>query len=331
MNINALRASSVNTFYDCQFKYYLINDVGFESIAGKKAYLGTIFHAIMEILAKARKTGHYLLKDKFTDPLYLTDICWDHYVDANTWPFELEEVDYKFVKKLVLRACESRYNPLKLKVLEIERQFDIEMDYPGFKTVEGPNMRLRGTIDLIYEIDHETLGILDWKTGLRKDWISGKDKDEESLKKDIQFKVYDLARRLIWPQYKYCLLTMHYINNGGPFTISLTKDDMLDTIQKLRKSFNQIKATDKPTRIFDDPARRKAEGFKCKYVCQFGHRTNMFGSECTEFYKKFNKGQQEQLVQISIDRSGGDASRRNDYSRKGIFQGVINSDFVKNA
>ena len=77
MKITSLRASTYNTYNDCPWKFYLQYVVGFPSKAGKKALLGTIVHHVLELLAKAKKTGHYKLCDKYSDPEYLLSICFE--------------------------------------------------------------------------------------------------------------------------------------------------------------------------------------------------------------------------------------------------------------
>lgn len=320
MQIDSLRASSINTYQDCQFKYYLQQVIGFESKAGRKALIGTTFHHVQELLAKAKRNNHYLLKDKFTNLDFLTDICYNHY--SKKEPGLFQEGDRDIIRGYCDIAWETNYNPLNLKIVDIEKQFDIEVNEPGFRTVENKNMRLRGTIDLIAENDPETLHIIDWKTGRRTDWVEGYLKDEETLPKDTQFQVYNLARKVIYPQYKYCLFTVIYISDGGPYSFTFEDGDLVNQLENIRRVFAAIRYNENPQRLIDDRSRNK-EFFKCKYVCQFGDRKNMKESDCEKYYRLFCAYKESELHQLKIDKSCGKASRRNDYDQNGIFKGTL--------
>ena len=186
MNIEYLRASTAGTYQDCPWKYFLIYVVGFPSLPNKKAELGTICHHVLELLAKAKKNGYTEYNiNKRTDPEYLLKICWKRYTDKNP-QFNYDENDYKFCQDQVKAVIESRFDPLALKILKTEHQFEIEANIEGFeyqhkdyKTGEdrSGNMLIRGTIDLITEIAPDTIEIIDYKTGIRNDWVTGVPKD----------------------------------------------------------------------------------------------------------------------------------------------------------
>lgn len=320
MQIDSLRASSINTYKDCQFKYYLQQVIGFESKAGRKALIGTAFHHVQEFLARAKRNGHYRLNDKFTNLDFLTDICYNHYNKKE--PGLFQDGDRDIIRSYCDLAWESNYNPLKLNILDIEKQFDIGIAEPGFRTFENKNMRLRGTIDLITIDDPDTLHIIDWKTGRRTDWVEGYLKDEETLPLDTQFQVYNLARKVIYPQYKYCLFTVIYISEGGPFSFTFEEADIPGQLENIRRVFAEIRANEDPQRLIDDKSRSK-EFFKCKYVCQFGDRKDMRQSACQKYYKLFCSYKENELYQLKIDESCGKISRRNDYDQPGIFKGTF--------
>lgn len=359
MQIQYLRSSSINTWRDCEFKYYLNYFCGIPSKQSKATMLGSVVHQVLEILAKTKKTGHYLLKDKYSDYHYLTKIIYKRFVHKNPHLCFVDK-DFKFCITSVEKVLKSKFNPLELKILKTEQQFQIDIEKKGFK-----NKGLRGTIDLITEEDPETLHIIDYKTGkYRSDWATMKDKNTvEDFKKDPQLQLYDLVASVLYPQYKYIMLTIIFINSGGPFTVCFEKSDRIAFLEWLRKIYLDIEQCNRPSRIKDNKS-RSLEHFKCKYVCDFGkyevHYANSTGkitrlfsykelsslprfieqdgmqyeiteddimSLCDKYYLLTKKSQDlEQgkniITQLTIDPQM-EKSRRNDYEHDNMTKGIL--------
>ena len=244
------------------------------SKSGKKALLGTITHHVLELMAKGSKVGRTF--GIITDHKRLLDICWNRYVKENP-TIDLKPVDKKFCLTSIEKVLGTQYDPRNLKVLFTEKQFRIPLMMDGFKyefynivngSVDRGNYEIRGTIDLITEVDKDTIEIVDWKTGSRKCWNSGEVKEYEYLQsKDIQLRMYDFACSILFPQYKNRILTIHFINDGGPFTVSFDEDQRKETLDIIKSAFNSIKWNHLPTRIKET---RSDEKWKCKSVCHFG-------------------------------------------------------------
>jgi len=322
MNVEFLRASSINTFEDCQFRYYLHNVIGMESKPGKKALLGTCYHWVFETLAKAKKNGHYKLGGRLIDRHYLTKVSWDHH--DKLYPGLLEEKpDYKTLQKLVEIGWQADWNPLNLDILDVEKQFDIEVQGKGFKGSSGNHIRLRGTMDLVSLVNSDTIRISDYKTGMRKAWQGNYNYDEDSLKDTTQFKCYDTARRVIYPDYKYCLMSMIFVKEGGIYTVTFEDYELYENMEDIRRTIAEIKSCEIPNRLIDDKS-RKDEHFKCRYVCPVGSRTDMYTSDCTKLYKLMLQGRHDTVTELTCQ--GHTISPRNDYSGSKIFQGTLKLD-----
>lgn len=243
------------------------------SPSGKKALLGTIVHHVLELLAKSNKVGNV---GKSCDTDYLLEICWSRYLKEDN-NFELSDADRRFCKRTIDKVTDSSYNPLNLKVIDIEKQFRLPVLYEGFDytfydalqgEISTGNGELRGTMDLIIEIDKDTIEIIDWKTGRRNCWTTGKLKDYDYLlNNDIQLRMYDLASSILYPQYKHRLLTMHFVNQGGPFTVNFDDDERNKTIEMLSSHFNSILNNHQPSRIKEENPK---SSWKCNKVCSFG-------------------------------------------------------------
>jgi len=274
MNIKFLRASSINTYRGCEFQFFMEQILELPSKSGKKALLGTIVHHVLELMAKGSKTNRDF--GLIVDHNKLLDICWNRYIKENP-DMVMKPADKKFCLKTIEKVLGTQYDPRKMKILFTEKQFKIPLLMDGFKyeyydlvkgSIDKGNYEIRGTIDLITEVDKDTIEIVDWKTGSRKCWNSGEVKEYEYLQsKDIQLRMYDLACSMIFPQYKNIILTIHFINDGGPFTVSFDESQRKETIDIIKNSFNAIKWNQLPSRIKDTKA---SDRWKCKSVCHFG-------------------------------------------------------------
>jgi len=288
MNIQYLRASSIKTYEGCQFQFFLDSILQIPSGSGKKALLGTIVHHVLEIMARGKKIGHN--GGIFTDHVALLDICWARYKKENEGKIELsDKADKKFCIKSIEKIINSSYNPTKLNVLHTEKQFRIPLTMPGFtfeyydiltkKTISG-NYEIRGTIDLITRASEDTLEIIDWKTGSRKSWETGELKDYNYFSSsDIQLRMYDLATYLLFPEYKNRILTIHFVNDGGPFTVCFDDSQRAETLEIIKNHFNTIKGNQLPSRIKEVDS---SQAWKCKSTCHFGKTKSQNGSSICE-------------------------------------------------
>ncbi len=284
MNIEYVRSSSVSTYDGCQFQYFLEYVLNMPSKSGKKALLGTIVHHVLELMARASKNKRR--EDSFTDPENLLRICWDRYMKEEGHNYKITNADLTFCKKTIAKIVDSNYNPMKLNVLDVEKRFQIPISLEGFsydyydiltKVNRSGFYELRGTTDLITELDKDTLEIIDWKTGSRKDWNTGVIKDYDYLSsKDLQLRMYDLAMSLVYPSYKNRLMTIHYVNDGGPFTVSFSDAQRKETLDILKNKINSIESNWLPLRMKE--TNPKDARWKCKNVCHFGKTKTESGS-----------------------------------------------------
>lgn len=271
MEITYIRSSSFNSFEDCEHKFFQEYILNIPSSAGKKALIGTCVHKVLEILALCKKNNHF--NDKYSDTNYLKKIVWKYLGE----PGGLVQLDYKHYNNCIDDVLNSNLNPLKLNIIKAEQTFHIpikrkEFEYNYFDLIKKEYNRgfvaLKGTIDLITEDDANTIHIIDWKTGKRKDWQTGDEKDFNYLmSKDVQLRMYDLAAYYLYPQYKYRLLTIVFIKDGGPFTVSFSDEDREETLKILAKHYNAVKNNFLPSRIKET---KPKQAWKCEKTCYFG-------------------------------------------------------------
>jgi len=229
--------------------------VGIESQTGKAALQGNIVHKVLEWMAKLKKKGKTNV-----DPMWLLDYAWDELTSQNPdtkirkvttkkdkeTGLLKEAADFKKCRLAVEKVLEDDFcNPYSVKVIDAERWFAIELPGDEWKCLDHDDKEhqftIRGLIDMAHEIDDDTIEIVDYKTGQRKDLYEQIPICEQTLMRSVQPRIYHMAAYLMYPQYKNIVLTFYYTNDGGPITISLSPDDIHMTIAALHNFFTTIK------------------------------------------------------------------------------------------
>lgn len=295
-----MRSSSINAHEMCEQSYFLSYVLGLESNPNKKTEQGTICHKVFECLAlesAAIGRGESTYVDDSlgcfevgTEPERLLNLAYDYYTGKSVNEFEEShrEECLAWVKK-ALAYNDGEVDPRNRKVVAAETHFDfqIDRDWANYEFVhEGKllsgKLAIKGTIDLVTEVNKDTLEVIDWKTGARKNWGTGEVKTYKKLQDDIQLRMYHYALSRLFPQYKTILVSIYFINDffhretkktipSGLFTIPFSKHDLKIFEDRLREKFQQIKESQKPQLNIS---------WKCKAFCHFG-KTKYPGSNLT--------------------------------------------------
>lgn len=265
----------------CEQQYFFEYVLGWRSPSNQKADKGTIVHKVLEILAVIKK-GQQDSQNSIIDDIvgelpvegydleniiknvydYYIALCHHHkwtdkdFVDCRNWVYK------------ALTFNNGMFDPRNRNILCPEQHFDItidkkwaeyEYDYKNEK-IKG-KLGLKGTIDLITKVDDSTIEIIDWKTGRRLDWATGQEKTQEKLENDPQLRIYHYAVQKLYPDIKHIIVTIFFINDGGPFSILFDPSDIPQTENMLRDKFEVIKKTKKP-------ALKKS--WICNKLCHYG-------------------------------------------------------------
>jgi len=247
MRISKCSASAIKTYYHCPFKYMLEQLLKIRPPTGKAALQGTIVHQVFEWMAKLKK------KDKtHIDPMWLLDQAWIWHTKLNPHiairreTSRGEAADFKKCRLCIEHIVNSDFNPYKMKIIDAERWFEIQLEGDDWECTDefhnNTQFTNRGLMDLVHEIDENTIEIVDWKTGKREDFYTRKEYDFKKLLEDIQLRLYHFAACKLYPQYKNILITFHFILDGGPITIPPTDYEIPLTIEALSKFFSTVKA-----------------------------------------------------------------------------------------
>lgn len=251
MKINKCSASAISSYRFCIFQYYLNQVLGLKTISGKAALQGTIIHNVFETMAKIN------LHDKnLIDPFDILEKKWDKHVKLNPH-IEIRKIttrgisaDFKKCQRAIeIITNDNIYNPYKIdKIIGIENWFAFEHKGKQWTTHDGSQFRSRGFIDLVHEIDDDTIEIVDFKSGKRQEFGTFKEKDFWALLEDIQPRLYHLAALQLWPEYDNIIVTFYYILDGGPISFCFSEIDTFITIGRIQKFFKTVKNNELITR-----------------------------------------------------------------------------------
>jgi len=258
--------------------------LGWRGKGGIKADKGTIVHKALEILAvakKAKQDGQKYIEDEIVKKLdvnyydinNIVEQVYHYYSSAFSY-HDWQPIDLKNCTDWTWKALklnDGMFDPRKRFVVEAEPHFDFEIDEPWAKyeyDLSGEKIRgtlsMKGTMDLITKVDDGFYEIIDWKTGRRLDWATGEEKTFAKLTKDPQLRIYHYAASQLYPEAEQIMVTIYFINDGGPFSICFTKKDLPETKEMLRKKFEEIKNTRIP---------RLKRSWKCSKICHQGMST----------------------------------------------------------
>lgn len=185
-----------------------------------------------------------------------------HRRDCHNWTWMA--LDYK----------NGMFDPRQKTIVQAEPHFDIEINRPwaSYNYVNNNgveisgNLAIKGTIDLITEIAPGILEVVDWKTGQRLDWSSRtmEKKTFDKLCKDPQLMLYYYAIRHLYPEAEAIILTIFFVRDGGPFSMSFDDSTMIEMERLLEKRYKEILDCKKPKML--DP---RQKNFKCEKLCPF--------------------------------------------------------------
>jgi hypothetical protein len=268
----------------CEQQYFLEYVLGYRSPSNKKADKGTIVHKVLEILAgiKQSQQNHQAkYNDDILGDINVDNYNLDHIVEKvygyYTSQFKHHEWSTKDLKDAHLWVHKALtdhngiFDPRSRNIIQPEQHFDILIDKPWanykYETKDGiieGKLAIKGTIDLITEVNDSTLEVIDWKTGRRLDWATGQEKTLEKLYNDPQLKIYHYALSKLYPKHDHIIMSINFINDGGAFSMCFDRSDLAGTEELIRKKFEEIKKCKKP---------RLSKTWKCTKLCHFGKNT----------------------------------------------------------
>jgi len=287
--------------------------------SNKKAQKGTAAHKALELLARKKlalqrgerevedeEIGHLFSVDELNVEVAV-DEAFSHYRSLNEHHYT--DRDFSDVRSWVHTALawgNGAFDPMRRDVVAPEQFFDLEMpgDWAryqhsvGGRLFEG-RLRIHGTVDLVTRVGPRTLEYVDWKTGRRLDWSTGTPKGLAELADDAQLLLYYYALRRLYPGERV-LMTVFFINDGGPFTVPFGDRDLTRAEELIRKFYEEVSCVSLPERILPS--------WKCEKLCHF--YSPFDGGVCEQVH--------QELLELGMDRV---TERRADLDRLGVYHG----------
>lgn len=343
------RSSLLNTLSLCELRMFLEYSVGYRGESNLAALTGSTVHGVMEVLAlyklALQNDECAVVHDSFgcltTQELAepeniliekLLRISYDYYDKEN--PGIFIEDSYKECLKLVNQAlshCNGAFDPRSYNMYAAELPFEIELKDPwAAYSYESPNglvtgqLCLKGTIDVVYQEDANTLHCLDYKTSKAANcWATGKTKvadripkdpsKETSLYNDQQMMLYYYVLAHKFPD-KDIIMTLYFIRINKAFTLIFDRKKDLPRIHNwLRERFEYIKSVEIPTWIDGTE-----NGWKCRFCPH--NKNKQSGTKlsiCRFFQNQFKKKSMDEIMVAHTDYNqlhsygaGGSSSNR---------------------
>tara|TARA_Y100000310_G_scaffold214818_1_gene215789 strand:+ start:289 stop:1320 length:1032 start_codon:yes stop_codon:yes gene_type:complete len=294
MLVTYIRSSSYNNYDYCQQQYFINYVLGHPTTSGKKAQMGTIVHKVMECLAACKKktqdtpssslmsvtddaigtvtfTKSRLMTKEFVDDI--VDKSLEHYTANCVHSYtEKDKNDCRKWSWMALDYNSGQFDPRLRNIVATEPHFDIpieedwaeyEYNMPDGSTLKG-RLAIKGTIDLVTEVDDGIIEVVDWKTGRRLDWATGQEKTYEKLEEDPQLLLYNYAISKSFPDYQQSIMTIFYIKDGGPFSLCFDDSSQDKFLGMLKNRFEEIQDTEIPRMLSPDQ-----KHWKCTKLCDF--------------------------------------------------------------
>jgi hypothetical protein len=291
-----LRSSLLNAFDMCQQRAFIEYGIGRKQPPNKAALQGTCLHAVCETLAleKLAEQNKQILftqeqfgtsKVGFYDSLFYLSKIYPALDKENPGVFDGNSYNecLKLVKKME-SYNDGMMNPKNANIFGAEVPVNIEIQKPwatyDFHTptqeLQG-QLTLKGTIDLIVKQGDGVIEVVDYKSGSKTDWATGKTKDEQSLYNDTQIRLYHYAACLLFPEIECVLFSLYFVKFDEVFTIALDRKHLPETELMLQRKFKKIVECTKPTLSL---------GFKCRF-CPFDKSIEPDGkTTCVSFRDK---------------------------------------------
>lgn len=283
MIVTFLRSSSIGTLSMCEMQYFFEYVLGRKNKTNRKAVMGTVMHRVLQVLGDkkiAMSKGQNLVVNDDIPNLtfeqcdnidYITNLCFKYYKE-HEYP-DLEHKDKLLIIAWVYKALAYKngmLDPRNQEVHATELFFDIEIKKPWAKykyNVAGEEfsgyLGIKGTVDLIIKEDDNYFQVLDYKSGRRLNWATGKEKTQADLEKDPQLLLYYYALKTLYPDQSF-YVSIYYVNDGGLFDIVFTDDDFEKAEKMIRQRFEYIRSVEMPKQISRDQSH-----WKCQKLCGF--------------------------------------------------------------
>lgn len=235
-----LSKSAIDLFKQCSQKYqwhYIERLTGVQSLEERQAAVfGQVVHAALEDYFKSGKT------------LNLKELYRQHFATAEVVDQNLFEIG----EKMIIDYADAYDNGNKIIGLEQEFQLYLPNGVP-----------IKGVIDRIDEISPDEIEIIDYKTGRSMPLT------QDQLQTDLQLGMYNLAAKILFPQYKRVKLTLSYLYYGQ-ISVYRTDEELDILLNYLQAMHTKIMA------LYEKKIEPKTNITPLCHYCQFKSKCSAF-------------------------------------------------------
>jgi DNA helicase-2/ATP-dependent DNA helicase PcrA len=228
-----LSASAIGTLDSCPQQYLFSRAWGLRGSPAATLSFGSVMHNTIKYFIGELAKG-------LTLPIEEVERKFELEWTSAGFEDDYQEQEYKKDGLAQLRALHASTLAAPPEVIAQEKSFELPMDN---------NVVLTGRMDQVNRLVPGEEEIVDYKTG--------KPRDAQKAKKDVQLSVYALAAREVF-DWNPAKLTLHYLQNNQ--AVSATRDE-----KQLKKVRADIQEAAADIRAGNFPAK---PGFACKY-CDF--------------------------------------------------------------
>ena len=198
----------------------------------------------------------------------IADKTYNFYTkEENLNHIEWSDIEYKLYKKFINIAVShnnGQFNPLNRNILQAEQYIKYEVPEKWAILPNQERLKITGIIDLICE-NENIIEVTDWKTAkTMKDFTTGKEINYKTLQDDVQLRFYHYYLSKIYGCDRTFILTMFFLRQSTPISISFGCNDLEATENKIKTKFLEILNTKIP---------KLKKGWYCTKTCDFGINT----------------------------------------------------------
>lgn len=279
MKIERLSPSSFKTWDTCPHAFWIEQNLGYRWAPHIKADMGTAVHLALEIMAIGQLQKE---QDPSATKIQIDSRKMDFNIDDDPNIF----LDFALSRKpagffsaeqisqmreyldTALTFSDGEYDPRNRKIKASEKRLKIPIPEnwalisEAQEDVKESRFSVTGVMDLVTELDEDTLEIIDWKCAQPKNWDTMRKKRYADFYDDIQLRLYHWAATQMYPEYKNIIVTIFYLTTKDCFNIPFTLDDVPKTLDSVKNRYLEISQCEKPKRNIKD--------FFCHNLCGHG-------------------------------------------------------------
>ena len=279
MRMTALSASRIKSYKSCPMKYFIEYHLGVPETREGNIYThkGSAVHEALEYWVNA-----VLGVEKNSEIDYKKTLL-DYYKKSKLWTMDIRKVDKggdPYPQEKNCEVCPFATKDSQCQIADIpyaavdgcpRGNFEADLaliegaifseEFPILKTKKDKDGKLsfvkkilaaeqafnlevegvpaRGVIDLVVELDKETVEIVDYKTGRAMSY--------NAAFVDAQVRIYGKVIGMMFPQYKYVMVTLWFLKKR-PVTVAITPDMDKLTVKSMHRNDEQIRNDEDPYR-----------------------------------------------------------------------------------